>query len=223
VNIRVRELIEIAYEVKDLQILGAPDWVNSERCSIDAKVEDSVAREEAKLSKEQQGERLHLRIRLLLADRFQLKVSRATKELPIFALVVAKGGPKFSAATPTQPVAGSREPQAPPGGLTIGGGGGGQWIVKANGAPMSQLLFAFNGRSETAGRVIVDETGLTGTYTFTLHWTPESLSGGATDSSDPSGVSLFTALQEQLGLKLEARKGPVEIIVIDHIERPSGN
>ncbi|HUK30881.1 MAG TPA: TIGR03435 family protein [Candidatus Acidoferrum sp.] len=221
-NLLIKELIEMAYQIREPQLIGAPAWVNSERCNIDAKVEDSVARDEEKLSKEQQSERLHSRMRSLLADRFQLRVTRTKKELPIFALVVAKGGAKFSPAAPTQLVPGSRDLQAPPGGVVMRTSGG-QWIIAANGAPMSQLLFAFGGRSETAGRLIIDETGLTGTYTFTLHWTPENLGGAATDSSDPTGVSLFTALQEQLGLKLEARKSQVEVIVIDHIERPSGN
>jgi uncharacterized protein (TIGR03435 family) len=218
-NIRIRELIEMAYEIREPQLSGEPAWVNSERCNIDAKVEDSVAREEEKLSRVQQTERLHARMRSLLADRFHLEVIRTKKDLSFFALVVAKGGPKFSA---TAPVPGSGDLLGPPGGMSMRTSGG-QWIVKMNGAPMSQLFFALRSQPETAGHVVVDETGLTGSYTFTLHWTPENLGTGAAGSPDPTGVSLFTALQEQLGLKLESRKGPVDVIVIDHIERPSGN
>jgi uncharacterized protein (TIGR03435 family) len=222
-GITMRDLIEVAYEIKDVQLVGAPDWVSSERYDIDTKLEESVAQEEAKLTAAQQATRLHLRLQSLLADRFKLTVSHVTKELPIFAIVVAKGGPKFSEAAPTPPIAGSHAPQAPPGRMAQGPMPGGQWLLMMNGAPMSQFLIAFGDRGETAGHFIVDETGLTGTYTFTLHWTPENQTAATTPSSDPADVSLFTALQEQLGLKVESRKGPVPAILIDHIERPSEN
>jgi uncharacterized protein (TIGR03435 family) len=221
-SIHPKDLIEMAYGIRDPQLEGAPAWISSERYDIEAKLEDSVAREEEKLTADQKSERFHLRLQALLADRFQLKITRSTKELSIFALVVAKGGPKFSPAAPTQPDSGSRDMQAPPGSVAMRTSGG-QWIFKANGAPINQLLFAFGGRPEIEGRVVVDETGLTGTYTFTLHWIAESQSPGTVESSDPSAVSLFSALQEQLGLKLESRKSPLEVIVIDHIEKPSGN
>jgi uncharacterized protein (TIGR03435 family) len=217
-SITLKDMIEVAYEIKDPQLVGAPDWVNSERYDIDTKLEDSVAQAEAKFTAAQQASRLHLRLQSLLADRFKLKISRVTKELPIFALVVAKGGPKFSPADPTPPVAGSKDPQAPPGRMAQGPMPGGQWLLMMNGAPMSQFLLGFGSRSETAGHYIIDETGLTGTYTFKLHWTPTNLSDAPAESSDPADVSFFTALQEQLGLKLESRKGPVPAIVVDHIE-----
>ena len=222
-SITMRDLIEVAYEIKDIQLVGAPDWVSSERYDIDTKLDEAAAQEEAKLSAAQQATRLHLRLQSLLADRFKLKVNHATKELPILALAVAKGGPKFSAAAPTPPVAGSHAPQAPPGRMAQGPMPGGQWSLMMNGAPMSQFLIAFGDRGETAGHFIVDETGLTETYTFTLHWTPANQSALPAEASDPADVSLFTALQEQLGLKVESRKGPVPAIVIERIERPSDN
>jgi uncharacterized protein (TIGR03435 family) len=222
-SITVRDLIEVAYEIKDIQLVGAPDWVSSERYDIDTKLDEAVAQEEAKLPAVQQATRLHLRLQSLLADRFKLTISHATKELPIFALVVAKGGPKFSAAAPSPPVAGTHAPQAPPGRMAQGPMPGGQWLLMMNGAPMSQFLVAFGDRGETAGHFIVDESGLTATYTFTLHWTPENQATADAAAPDPADVSLFTALQEQLGLKVESRKGPVPAIVVEHIERPSEN
>jgi uncharacterized protein (TIGR03435 family) len=222
-SITLKDLIQVAYEIKDVQLVGASDWVNSERYDIDTKLEDSVAQAEAKFTAAQQASRLHLRLQSLLADRFKLKISRVTKELPIFALVVAKGGPKFSAADPTPPVAGSKDPQAPPGRMAQGPMPGGQWLLMMNGAPMSQFLLAFGGRPETAGHFVVDETGLAATYTFTLYWTPANQSALPTEASDPADVSFFTALQEQLGLRVESRKGPVPAIQIDHVERPTEN
>jgi uncharacterized protein (TIGR03435 family) len=222
-SITLRDLINVAYEIKEIQLVGAPDWVNTERYDIDTKLEDSVAQAEAKFTPAQQASRLHLRLQALLADRFKLKISRVTKELPILAVVVAKSGPKFSPADPTPPIAGSKDPQAPPGRMAQGPMPGGQWLLMMNGAPMSQFLLGFGGRSETAGHYVVDETGLTGTYTFTLHWTPANPSALPAESSDPADVSFFTALQEQLGLKVESRKGPVPAIQIDHIERPTEN
>ena len=222
-SITIKDLIGVAYEIKEIQLVGAPDWVNSERYDIDTKLDESVAQEEAKLTAAQQATRLHLRLQSLLAGRFKLKISHVSKDLPILAIVLAKGGPKFSAATPTPPVAGSKDPQAPPGRMAQDPMPGGQWLLMMNGAPMSQFLLGFGGRPETAGHFVVDETGLTGTYTFTLHWTPASPSALPTETSDPADVSFFTALQEQLGLKVESRKGPVPVIAIDHIERPTEN
>jgi uncharacterized protein (TIGR03435 family) len=222
-SITIKDLIDVAYEIKEIQLVGAPDWVNSERYDIDTKLDESVAQEEAKLTAAQQATRLHLRLQSLLADRFKLKISHVSKDLPILAIVLAKGGPKFSEAAPTPPVAGSKDPQAPPGRMAQGPMPGGQWLLMMNGAPMSQFLLGFGGRPETAGHFVVDETGLTGTYTFTLHWTPASSSALPTETSDPADVSFFTALQEQLGLKVESRKGPVPVIAIDHIERPTEN
>jgi uncharacterized protein (TIGR03435 family) len=222
-TITIKDLINVAYDIKDPQLIGAPDWVNTERCDIDAKLDDAAAQEEAKLPPAERTARLHLRLQSLLADRFKLTVSHETKDLPIFALVVAKGGPKFSPASPTPSVAGSHDPQAPPGRMAQGPMPTGQWLLMMNGAPMSQLILGLGGRSETAGHFITDETGLTATYTFTLHWTPTNVSDAPSASSDPADVSLFTALQEQLGLKLESRKGPVPAIVVQHIERPSEN
>jgi len=100
---------------------------------------------------------------------------------------------------------------------------GGQWLLMMNGASMSQFLLAFGNRTETAGHLVVDATGLTGTYTLNIRWTPENPRAALAPSPDPADVSLFTALQEQLGIKLEFGKGNVPVVAVVHIERPSEN
>jgi bla regulator protein blaR1 len=153
--------------------------------------------------------------RSLLAERFEIKVSHETKGLPVFALVLAKNGPKFA------------EDNAHPeiGAVSFGGPG----KLSATSAPFSIFASVLSRMPELEGRLVLDKTGLRGNYTFMLKWTPENLSargGQSADnvpSSDLSGLSLFTALQEQMGLKLESTKVPVDTIVIDHIEQPSTN
>jgi uncharacterized protein (TIGR03435 family) len=159
-------------------------------------------------------------VQSLLAERFELKVSQSSKELPIYALVVTKNGLKLSQTADPQPGpgAGTRSTtRLQPGELT------------ARGMPMSALAERL---SREVGRQVVDKTGLQGGYDFTLHWTPELQtrplgagdgSQGPATSPDATGPSIFTAIQEQLGLKLESQKGPVGTIVIDRIEKPSAN
>jgi uncharacterized protein (TIGR03435 family) len=142
-----------------------------------------------------------------LADRFNLTLHRETKDLPVFALVVAKNGPKLHEVKAGDP--------PPPAGSPDIALNRGHIAIRAG---MPVLVWTLS-RSRDVDRVILDKTGLTGTYDFDLKWTPE---GKGEDLSD-SGPSIFTAIQQQLGLKLEPQKGPVEIIVIDHVQRPSEN
>lgn len=221
-------LIESAYDVRDFQITGAPSWFNSEKYDIEAKMDGSVAEELQKLSDEQRGAENWRMLQALLADRFQLKLHRDTKELPVYALVIAKTGLKLHEATPgdTYPN-GFKGPE--------GVGGAGMMFMEGNGGPvrgqgiaMANLVHLL---SQQLGRIVVDKTGLTGKYDFTLQWTPDETQGppsgppgiGSTPPPESSGPSIFTAIQEQLGLKLESQKGPVEILVIDHAEKPSAN
>ena len=172
-------------------------------------------------------------LQALLANRFKLAVHRETKDLPGYALVVAKNGPKLHDAKPgdTYPN-GIKGPDGQPGqGLMIMGGLGGP--LTGQGINIENLVRVL---SQQLGRTILDETGLTGKYDFTLKWTPDDRAGPISaanqgggsrsddaPSSDSSGPSIFTAIQEQLGLKLESRKVPVEMLVIDHVEAPSEN
>ena len=162
-------------------------------------------------------------IQSLLAERFKLKVSHETKDLPVYALLVAKNGSKLQEAKPgeTYPNGGH------PGFGTIDAG-----QLKGEGIPISaargmSLVFLL---SDQLARPVLDQTGLNGKYDIELKWTPDQSPGaialgpeGGNSASDSSGPTIFTALQEQLGLKLAPTKGPVKIIVIDHIEKPSEN
>jgi bla regulator protein BlaR1 len=163
-----------------------------------------------------------LTVRSLLADRFKLQVSHETKELPVYALVVAKNGPKFGASK--LPVS-DANPPVPKGMMRMGVG-----ELTVNGVRIGDFVEALAQQPEIGGRVILDKTSLTGAYDFTLKWTPNQpqlpgvLGGGiAPPPSDSSASSIFTAIQEQLGLKLESTKGPVDVLVIDHVEEPSAN
>lgn len=238
-NVTAKMLIATAYSVKEFQIAGGPSWINSERWDIDAKVEDSLAAELKKLPRQEQQAQQALMLRPLLADRFKLQITRSTKESNVLALVVAKGGPKLKevpapdlqAAFGPPPVAPARgdSPVLRPGGAMMTMGTNGLATLKMSAVPMSSLV---NLLSLQVGQQVVDQTGLTGHYDMTLQFSGQGLGGFpavtvAGDSpnanADNGAPSLFTALQEQVGLKLESAKGPVDTIAVDHIEEPSEN
>jgi bla regulator protein blaR1 len=229
-NMPVKEMITLAWRIQPYQITGGPSWIESARFDIEATGNHKLNRDE-----------MPLMIQSLLADRFQLKVHHETKELPIYALVLAnkdgKLGPQLSeskegSCTQFDP---SKPPPPPdPGKPPVMGCGGmmmGIDRVTAAAIEVSQLAPML---SRTLGRTVVDKTGLTGKFDINMQWTPDqaqlqSLPGGGAPPGlpqpqfDPNGPTLFTALQEQLGLKLESQKGPVDILVIDHVEKPSEN
>jgi uncharacterized protein (TIGR03435 family) len=205
VNQTVRELIFSAYQTQDYQVLGGPDWLRRDRFDV-------VARAEGDASPPQMLQM----VRTLLADRFGLAMHRETRVQPIYRLVMARGdgrtGPqlKESACVPT---AGSTGP-APSGAMPCGNRGGTGTILSGG---ITLDAFANRlGRLPEIGRPVVNESGLTGAFDIDLSYTPASPDGAAQDA-----VSIFTALQEQLGLRLESARGPVEVFVIDRVERPS--
>jgi uncharacterized protein (TIGR03435 family) len=206
-------LIRESFGVEDDRILGEPAWVKN-RYDVEAKVDAEDAPKLMNLKIDQRRAMLLP----LLQDRFNLKYHHETRELPIYALVVAKGGVKMKPGAPDNP-----KPA-----VMMNGRGN----IKSTGTTimLSHIL------SRELGRSVVDKTGLTGNYNYTLQWTPDDVGmpmggGGGGDaapgkgdpSSDAGGPSLFTALEEQLGLKLEATKSAVDVIVIDHIDLPSEN
>ena len=213
-------LIEFAYDIKDFQISGGPGWLDSEKYDIDAKMDEATIEAIKKMPREQAVEQRRLMLQSLLADRFKLKVTHSSKELPVYALVVAKNGPKLTHSADTPPGSTPRNQlRFTPGELS------------GMGVPISLLV---NQLAREVGRQVVDKTGLQGNYDFTLRFTSEQRLGppggpggpGASGDAPPpdsSGPSVFTALQEQLGLKLEPQKGPVELLIIDSIEKPSAN
>jgi len=193
-------LIRTAYGVlMDDQIVGLPGWASSEPMQIQAKMDPETAAALGKLPPMEHWKESRRMLQELLADRFGLKTHHASKDLPIYVLTVAKSGSKVKKITN----------DAGGGNASYGSGN-----ISAHAVPMEN--FATN-LSFTVGRVVVNKTGLEGGYDFTLEFAPE----GA-DASDPR-PSIFTALEEQLGLKLVPAKGPVDVIVIDRIERPSEN
>ena len=224
-------LIPIAYHIEDYQVSGGPTWINSERYDIEAKEPDVVTQELQRLPPDQRYERGRLLLRSLLSDRFMLRVSDTTKELPIFALVVAKKGPKIQEAKPGDPY--SNGIKGPDGVATRGMMRLRPGEFTAQAIPIASLVTML---TQLLSRTIQDRTALKGNYDVHLQWNPDlstteifqspSVASPGVDTvpaPDSSGLSIFTAIQEQLGLKLESTKGPVEVLVIDHIERPSEN
>jgi uncharacterized protein (TIGR03435 family) len=181
-------------------------------------VDDATAERERSLARDQEVKVIRARVQFLLADRFALKLHHQTKEMPVLALTVAKDGPKLSEEAAT-PVPGDAHPE-PPGSLTMRMNGA-QWLLTSNQVPLSVLVLALSGQPEVNGRILLDRTRLSGKYTLTLSWQPQKLL--ADSSSEGAGPSLFSALEEQLGLRLESTKHPVDLLVIDHIEEPTPN
>jgi len=213
-----KELIEYSYELNGAQVLGGPHWIDSERYNIEAKLEDADVAKEHNMPSEQRMALMRLRVRDLLADRFGLRLRHSVKELPILALVVARNGPKFSAAKPLPSPAPDTDGRRAY--MTTEGK---QWVLSLNNVPLSYLVRMLSGQPEVAGRVLVDKTALTGPYDLKLQWEPQNLTSTPNTGSERSGATLFTALQEQLGLKVESRKEPLDVVVIDRIDKPSEN
>jgi uncharacterized protein (TIGR03435 family) len=203
-NVTMRLLVKVAYHLQDSQMSGGPPWMNSAPYDIEAKGGGGGGME-----------LMRSKIQALLADRFQLKVHHETRELPVFALEPAKGGLKIQPA--------QRERAEGDGGYVFGPG-----RAVSRLAPLSEFASLL---SAVVDRPVIDRTGAPGNFDFTLQWTPENYKQPADAGSrpaneplpDPNGPSLFTALQEQLGLKLEATKGPVDVLVIDSAQKPSEN
>jgi uncharacterized protein (TIGR03435 family) len=223
-NVTLKMLIQNAYGIKsEAQLSGGPPWISSEKFDIEAKEDDAEVEALKKLSPDQRWEQIRLREQSLLADRFKLKVSHETMDLSGYSLVVARNGPKISSAAADGARPGSK---AFPGeGIRILGRG---HLVGQN-ADTNTLTDVL---SMLLSRVVVDNTGLKDKYDFALQWTPDEGEadriGGAPMWTGPPpstalGPSIFTAIQEQLGLKLESRKVPMDVLVIDHIEKPSEN
>lgn len=224
-NAALRTLILRAYQISDEQLIGAPDWTRTERFDIDARLE----REPPAVARGEAGERL-LALRSLLAERFKLEVHRETRQLSMYALVLARAdrtpGPRLTPSSDTcspesmeARIAAAQAGTPPPGvcGLRFTSG-----RIQAGGRPLSEFAKGLSG-SPDVGRAVIDRTGLSGNWDIDLTYTPDRLPQGSPGQEppvfDPSGPSLFTALQEQLGLKLESTRGPMEVLVVDRVER----
>lgn len=207
-NVTLKTMIVQAYEVRDFQISGGPGWMDTESYDILAKgngpevSEDDLIRM-TQAQRDEFQQHMLARLQSLLADRFRLRIHKETKEMPVYALVVARNGPKIVKAG---------DNFGPQSGLSVHRTAEGKTQVMGTQFPVSSLVRAL---SNQAGRIVIDKTGLQGNYDFKLTFAP--------DLSDTGGPSIFTALEEQLGLKLESQKGPMEVLVIDSVEHPSAN
>jgi uncharacterized protein (TIGR03435 family) len=198
-------LIREAYDVKMDRISGGPAWASRVR---DAAF-DIAANGEGPLSMDQARKMLQQ----LLADRFQLKIHRESKEVPTYQMVIAKGGSKLkeSAVDASEKVNVGTRVVSP--GV----------IARELGSEKMSIAMLADFIAASTGRPVEDKTSLTGNYALMLSWTDDGRVGGNNSSTEIPGASIFTALEEQLGLKLEPAKGQGEFLVIDSVEKPSEN
>ena len=186
-----------AFEVRsESQITGYPSWVNSERFDIEAKMDAETAAAYRALKGEASNKQWHAFMQQILDERFGLKFHIEKRDLPVYNLVLAKQGLKVKPSA-----------QDEKGSSLMGPG-----KYTAHRGQVGGLALTLSG---TVGRVILDKTGVTGEYDIDLTWAP--------DDQPEAGPSIFSALQDQLGLKLEPAKAPLDVVVIDHLERPSEN
>ncbi len=200
-NVSLKTLISSAYGIREDLISGVPGSLNSARFDIQAKITDTEPEALKMLTRVQRAAPL----RSMLAERFQLKLHTEIRLLPVLTMILAKGGPKFMPTALSDP-SGKGE------GTSIQNG-----VFTAHAIPMSSLA---NSLSYQLHRTVLDRTGLSGKFDLSFSWlTPY----GPDASPESSESSLLTALREQLGLRLQSAKGPVEVLVVDHLEMPSEN
>jgi uncharacterized protein (TIGR03435 family) len=227
-GVPVSGMMTFAYNVRNFQITGGPGWMSTDRWDIEARAEEGSVAPPVFPPDPNKPNPMALRLQSLLEDRFQLKLHRETKELPIYELTVAKGGPKIKLnddQTPFQmPERGAPPPPVQAGTMPRFSMRVGRGSMEAVGMEIHDVAQMF---SNVLGRTVVDKTGLKGLYDLKMTWTPDQALQGPPGADappvDPSGPSIFTAVQEQLGLKLDSAKGPVEVIVVDSVQRPSEN
>lgn len=190
-NCTLSSIIQKAYSLRDFQLVGGPQWVldgNGSRFDIQAKAAANTSNDQLKLMAQ-----------TLLADRFQLKVHRETRPIPVYALIIAKGGPKLQAPKPGEPF----HMESYPG------------FMSGTNVPMSSFIDEYSGKVD---RPVVDKTEFSDRFDFTLRWAPD-----APGISTPAYGSIFTEIQAQLGLRFDPQKFPIEVLVIDRVEKPSAN
>ena len=230
-NISLKELIRVAYGVDDYQISGLPNSLTSTLYDVDAKAGSSVVDKLQKLDNEQRDLESLRMLQALLMSRFKLTVHRETKELPVYSLVVSEPGklqeaPGDCGPHPNPVIVKADTPQPPPpcGSIRVF-----PWIGHLDGQKVAikELVGKLSGFTKT---MVFDRTNLTGRYDLDLKWLPGPSEFGPRPAylpsswqPDPSSTPLLTAIQQQLGLKLESKTGPVPLLIIDHVEKPSEN
>jgi uncharacterized protein (TIGR03435 family) len=213
-NVSPHSLIQLAYHIQDTQLAGEPEWFKSTTYDVDAKVDQSVVDEMHKLSEDQRNLVNQHMLQQFLADYFKVTLHQESRDLPVYELLVAEGGTKLQKAEKH-------------GFMQMGLG-----ELSSQGTPLALLTAQL---SQRLGRTVVDKTGLDGDYAFKLHWAPDAeeqariraagLPPELTKPGQPaaSGPPLLTALEDQLGLKLQPHTERVQVLVIDHVEQPSQN
>lgn len=227
-GLTVKGLVCIAYGLSDFQVAGGPSWIDSDRFDVEAKPDPALEEQLSKMTKDQATVVEHQMMQALLADRFKLALHHETKELPTYALVVAKGGPKFKETKPddaSPDTANSSAHPSPKGSFRMSFDSN-AFVITANGMTLDALVNQLGFQMHST---VQNQTGLKGNYDFTLRFTPEDARtgipdpGGSAGASDNAGISVFAAVEDQLGLKLESKKSPVDVVVVDHLEKPSEN
>jgi uncharacterized protein (TIGR03435 family) len=230
-NVPLSFLIQNAYRVRPFQVIGGPSWMTTDWWDIEARAEEGTVPPQPGPPDPNVPDAMSLRLQSLLEDRFKLQIHRETRELPVFELSMAKAGLKAKLSNDQGPIR-PPEPGTPPpqpggpmprGNISMRPGG-----LRAAATSMTRFAATL---SQIVGRTVIDNTQLNALYDFELSWMPDVGQtvgpplppGVQLPPIDPSGPSLVTALQEQLGLKLESSKGPVEVLVVDSVSKPTEN
>jgi uncharacterized protein (TIGR03435 family) len=213
VNVPLRMLMQFAYDLRDYQFTNLPGWADTEGYDIIAKPSPEAVQQDPPPNSQAAMALLRQRTQALIAERFGLALHTEEREMPIFTLVVAKGGPKLGEGKPADnlPTRGPDGPQM-------------SWnntrVICKN---CTMQRFCDGMLSARMRRTVIDKTGLTGAYEFKMEFVPDEVATKASAETDTTGPSFLTALQEQLGLRLEAGRGSVKILVVDKLEKPSAN
>jgi uncharacterized protein (TIGR03435 family) len=214
-GVSLHSLLRGAYMVQETQIVGEPDWAKSEKYDIDANVDSSFAEQTRNLGDTHDRLRAQQMLQQLLTDYFKVSVHQEVQDQPVYELVVAEGGSKLQPLQDPNKKAMMR--------MGIG-------ELNSEGTPLDLLVAQL---SQRVGRTVVDKTGLKGNYIFSLHWTPDAdeqeriraaapgLPESGVDKPSSSGPPLMTAIEEQLGLKLQPTTERVPVLIIDHAEQPA--
>lgn len=199
-NVSVMMLIHWAYEMPETRILGAPAWARSTYFNVEAKTDPSVDQQMRNLTSDAGRHEKELMVQAMLADRFGLVTHTETRELPTYELVAAKGGAKL-------------------GPVQLSGSSVSTWNGRIEVQMANSVAVLAEELSKVVGRDVVDRTGMTGRYDLKLQWTPDDAVAAGADAPPP----IYTALEEQLGLRLVPAKGPVKVLVVDKVSEPSAN
>lgn len=228
-----KSLVAYAYRLRDFRIFGGPAWINTDRWDIDAKIEEGGVPPRTLISNVPGP--VAMMVQTLLEDRFKLRTHHEKREFPVYELVVAKSGARIRLTEDQTPV-GYAEGQSRSGSMTSSGplARGAMRISKGSfEARAVPLAYFINSITQSVDRTVLDKTNLDGLYDIKLHWTPDFLHDpGSFDGVPPQASerpsffawpSLLTAIKEQLGLQLAPSKAPLEVIVIDAIQKPTPN